>query len=348
MRRPEIARQGGAACLERTEPERPGKGFALAWAFPRLQSSPHDAFLVLDADCALDPQALRVLDSMLQSGARVLQANHRIINTDASPIALAAAVGRRLEYDLFFAPKSRCGLAVLLVGTGMVFHRSVLQQFPWSSHSCSEDTEYTIRLAREGLPVHFAANAWVEIRAAETPQQLRVQRSRWARGNLALGKSEALRLIGSGLRQRAPLLIDLGWTLLVLSRPLVLLHLAATQLAGTILYWLDPRPVSRNLFVAGLLLLVGFALYLSLGVLAVGLTRTRFRHLLSAPWVVVQLTAVALLSLVRSHHAPWNRTPAISPLCSEKREFRSGGFPGGRARWASPSHREKSEFRSQY
>jgi hypothetical protein len=149
----------------------------------------------------------------------------------------------------------------------------------------------------------------VECRGAETPAQLRVQRHRWARGNLALSKSQAWRLIGTGLWHRRPLLTDLGWTLLLLSRPLVLLHLIATQLTGAILYWLDPSPASRYLFAASSLLLAVYGVYFSLGVLALGPTRKRLRHLLCAPWVVVQLITIALLSLLRSHHAPWTRTP---------------------------------------
>lgn len=305
----QVARQRGVDCIERSDPARPGKGFALGWALDQLRAAPHDALLVLDADCTLDSQALQVLDAFLQDGARVLQANHRVVNADASPISYAAAVGRRLEYDLFFSPKSRCGLAVLLVGTGMLLHRCVLEQDPWSSHSCTEDTEYTLQLARRGLPVRFAANAWVECRGAETVEQLRIQRSRWARGNLALGKSQAARLVRAGWRQRNLLMFDLGVSLLVLSRPLVLLHLATTVLLGTMLPWLVPGTLSAYLARTSLLVLLGYAVYLALGIASLGLNGTRLRHLLRAPWVVVRLATISLAALVRPRQAPWTRTP---------------------------------------
>ena len=120
------AEQAGARCLTRHAPATPGKGPALTWAFDQLLATDADAFLVMDADCRLERDTLRIVDHFLQDGDRVLQTNHRVTNADASPISYAAAVGRTLEYDLFFAPKSRLGLAVLLVGTGMVFQRSVL------------------------------------------------------------------------------------------------------------------------------------------------------------------------------------------------------------------------------
>ena len=88
-----VARQRGVDCIERSDPARPGKGFALGWALDQLRAAPHDALLVLDADCTLDSQALQVLDAFLQDGARVLQANHRVVNADASPISYAGSGG---------------------------------------------------------------------------------------------------------------------------------------------------------------------------------------------------------------------------------------------------------------
>ncbi len=306
----EIARGAGVTCLERNDPDRLGKGYALAWALERLQQDrAHDAYVILDADCTLDPQALRVADAFLTSGARVLQTNHRIMNPDATPISYAAAVGRRLEYDLFFAPKSCFGFAVLLVGTGMVLHRSVLEQCPWTSHSCTEDTEYTIRLAEQHQPVRFASNAWIECRAAETISQLRIQRNRWAQGNLSLGRSLSLRLMGSGILQGPWLLADLGWTLLLLSRPLILAHLAATVVFSLLLLWLAPGAVSQSLFFVTLGLLAAYGVYLLLGILTLGLTARRAKHLLGAPWVLIELVAISLRAVFRPEFGPWRKTP---------------------------------------
>ncbi len=136
-----------------------------------------------------------------------------------------------------------------------------------------------------------------------------MQRSRWAHGNLALGKSQALHLIGAGIRHRNLLLLDLGATLLLLSRPLVLLHLAATLLLAAALNWLAPGPLSRWLWQASLLVLVGDAAYLALGVISLGMTATRFQHLLRAPWVIARLAAISCLALVRPRPAAWTRTP---------------------------------------
>ena len=104
-------------------------------------------------------------------------------------------------------------------------------------------------------------------------------------------------------------MFDLGVTLLVLSRPLVLLHLAATVLLGTMLPWLVPGTLSAYLARASLLVLLGYAVYLALGIASLGLNGTRLRHLLRAPWVVARLATISLAALVRPHQAPWTRTP---------------------------------------
>src|SRR5262249_5144144 len=63
----EIARAAGATVLERTNTELRGKGYALDWAFDRLMKedagTAHEAaaFVIVDADTAVDPAFLRTM-----------------------------------------------------------------------------------------------------------------------------------------------------------------------------------------------------------------------------------------------------------------------------------------------
>ncbi len=306
----ELAREMGVTCWERDDPASPGKGPALGWAFQRLLQGSADAFLVLDADCQLASEALRIVDAFLQAGDRVLQLNHAVCNPDASPISYAAGVGRTLEYDLFFAPKSRLGLSVMLVGTGMVLHRETLERTPWSSTSCAEDTEYTQRLAEQRQPVRFVANAHVRVASVESAEALRIQRGRWAAGNLPLGQRHALRLLWRGIRERNLLLADFAWTLLLLSRPLVLLHLAATLAVGLLLLprWVPPR-LSGMLAGLTLALVPLYGAYLISGIVSLGMNRTRAGHLLRSPGVLLRLCTISLWALIGPRSAHWARTP---------------------------------------
>ena len=180
----QIARDYGVTVLERNDASKTGKGHAVSWAIRQLENRPFDALVIVDADCKLSRESLRIVDSQIRQGASAVQLNHRVTNPDANAISYAAAVGRVLEYDLFFAPKSQLGLNAMLVGTGMVLTKDLLQQVPWDSTSCAEDTEYTLRLTRENVPIRFASQAHVEVQSAASREQMQVQAS-------ALGKRQS-------------------------------------------------------------------------------------------------------------------------------------------------------------
>jgi glycosyltransferase involved in cell wall biosynthesis len=304
----EVARAGGVICLERRDTARRGKGFALEWAFARVLPPGFDAVVVLDADCRLDRHALRAFDHCLAAGDRVLQASYVASNPDASATSYAVAVGNALENELFYAPKSRLGLAVFLRGTGMVLHSDVLARHPWDARSAVEDTEYSVRLLRAGLPIRFLRGVRVWSDFPQGRDDLRVQRARWA-GNVGFGRREALGLLADGLLRGRPLLIDAGWTLGVLSRPLVLLQLLAALALAGLGVWQAPGSVSAALLAAALTLAAMQGAYFALGVALLGLDRRRFRRLLGAPLVVLELLGMALAGMVRSGTGPWVRTP---------------------------------------
>lgn len=309
----EIARQSGACCLERHDPARGGKGHALAWALPQILDETFDAVVVLDADCHLDVTSLRRVDWFLREGHPVVQLNHRVLNPDESAISYAAAVGRTLEYDLFFAPKSRVGGAVLLVGTGMVFAARILSDHPWQAHTCAEDTEYTVQLTRAGVPVRFLSNAHIGCRSVTSAMDLNVQRKRWASGNLQLGRTQALRWIVQATLGGRWRLADLAWSLLLASRPLWLLHLALTLLSAGLAGILAHRgviaPWPRPILYATVALPILYGVYFLSGIIWLGVTARRVLLLVQAPLVIARLIQIALRALFSPVETRWARTP---------------------------------------
>jgi cellulose synthase/poly-beta-1,6-N-acetylglucosamine synthase-like glycosyltransferase len=304
----EIANNNGATCLERYDEEKKGKGFALEWGFKQILAEKHDALVVLDADCQLDNHALRIFDYYLKKGEKVLQANDAASNPDNNAMSYAVAVGNLIENRLFYAPKSRLGLAVLLRGTGMVFRREVLEQHPWKAHSAVEDAEYTLRLIKSGIKVRFINEVNVFSEFPDQKNQLQVQRMRWAK-NLGFSKMWAFRLIREGMIQGRGLLIDAGWTLLVLSRPLVLLELFIAVILGLFCAWLLPGPLSKGLFAVGLILLLIQFVYFGLGVALLGMNSRRIVLLLSSPATIGRLILISLLGVFGVRGNIWARTP---------------------------------------
>ena len=114
------------------------------------------------------------------------------------------------------------------------------------------------------------ANVHVVQAAAERVEQLAVQRVRWASGTWQLGKRSAIGLISKGLLTGRVLLADAGWTLLIVSRPLVLLHLSLTLIAAALVAWLFPTPVSWMCFESSGCLLAFYVAYFGFGIAKVG------------------------------------------------------------------------------
>jgi 1,2-diacylglycerol 3-beta-glucosyltransferase len=312
----EVAAAGGAVVLERRDDKRRGKGFALAWALERVLPERPDAVVVLDADCRIDRHALRAFDERLAAGDAVLQANDVAANPEDSGVSYAVAVGNLLENDLFYAPKSRLGMAVLLRGTGMVFRRDVLERHPWRALSVTEDTEYTLALLRAGVHVRFVLHARVLSDFPAHAGDLRVQRQRWA-GSLRFGKGQALRLMAEGIVSRRGVLLDLGWTLLVLSRPLVLAEALAALLLAVLCVWLAPGALSTSLLATGLTILLLQGLYVGLGVVRLGVNLRRLSLLAGSAVALARLLWITLQGVFGGGKLAWATTIRRSNAESE-------------------------------
>lgn len=305
----QVAAERGATCLVRTDPGRRGKGYALEWAFGRILPAGHDVLVVIDADCRLDGHALRVFDGCLEEGDQVLQANDIASNPDDGAISYAAAVANTIENELFYEPKSRLGLAVFLRGTGMVLRREILERFPWQARSIAEDAEYTLSLLRGGIRVRFIGNVRVVSDFPVRRDQLRIQRTRWIGGSLAFARTHAVRMIWEGLVGRRGLLIDGGWTMLVLVRSLVLLGLISVLALGALCAWRAPGTLSSILVWTGLGLALMQAIYLGMGITLLGLNGRRARFLLSIPIVATRMVAIALAGIIGVDQGLWAMMP---------------------------------------
>jgi cellulose synthase/poly-beta-1,6-N-acetylglucosamine synthase-like glycosyltransferase len=305
----DVARAEGVACLERVDRQLRGKGHALAWGFEQIAPRGFDAVLVLDADCVPAPHALRAFDARLRQGELVLQSRYVADNAETSPTSYALAVGNFVENDWFYRPKHHLGLAVFLRGTGMVFHRSILERFPWNAHSIVEDVEYGLTLLRHGIRVAFVDDVTVRSAFPDRPDQLRIQRQRWACGNAKLGKLQAVPLLFDGLRSRNLALCDAGWTLLVQSRPLVLALLAAAFACCTLACFLAPEPAAWFGWLAAGGLVTALTVYLVAAVYQFGLSPRRIGLFLRSPIVALRLAAIAVAALAHAGPRDWLRTP---------------------------------------
>lgn len=301
------AREAGADVLVRHDPERRGKGYALALAFDRVLSDAFaDAVVVVDADTLVSSNLLRAFAARLDDGAPAIQAHYGVRNPEASWRTGMTALAFALFHGVRSQGRERLGCSAGLRGNGMCFARRVLEQVPHQAFSVVEDLEYGIRLGLAGHRVHYAPEAEV---LGEMPGQAgtsRSQRRRWEGGRLLMARRYALALLRRGAAERDRVLLDLALDLL--TPPLA--HLSGGAVTGlavaAVASWFFGRPLAALwLWGAGV---AAIGIYVIRGWRLSGLRWRGLSVLLHAPEYLAWKVGLALGRRPESRDE-WVRTP---------------------------------------
>ncbi|WP_133365826.1 glycosyltransferase family 2 protein [Qipengyuania sediminis] len=301
-----IARLAGVEAIERHDPGRRGKGFALAYGRDHLaRGVPPDAVIVLDADCRFGPGSVAALaEAAMARGAPAQAVNLIAPDSGAAPMVQISSFAMVVKNLFRSRGMQRLGGAALLTGTGMAFPWSLFAEAQLATGSIVEDLSLGIELTRAGHPPLLVEEAQVRSAPAAMQDALQ-QKRRWEHGFLETLHRRALPVLGHGLRRGAWPEILLGLHLIV--PPLALLVLVALlalfAAGGLAVLGASTGPA---LFLAALLamaaILIGAAWviggreYLSSGAL------------LRAPLYVLWKLPI-YTGFLKKPQASWNRTP---------------------------------------
>jgi len=196
------------------------------------------------------------------------------------------------------------GLSSLLRGTGMCFSTEMLQKFSWKSFSEAEDLEFSLQLIQNGGKIHFVPETKIlAIQPSGMPTAY-TQKRRWAGGTLRIIRSNVLKLLGRGVVNFKPRLVELAFTLTILSRPsLILLNLLAL-LATVVL----PVEFETTLVWWGVILLLAQICYLGLSLLLAESKARALKTLYLAPFYLLWLFSIQIASLFRGRPEGWQKT----------------------------------------
>ncbi|MGF1469605.1 MAG: glycosyltransferase family 2 protein [Sandaracinaceae bacterium] len=211
-----LAREAGAEVIERDDPDRRGKGYALERAFEHVLADPSvEAVLVVDADTSVEPNFLVAMASAFAGGADGVQCRYLVGNPDASPRARLMNVAL-LAFNVA-RPKARerFGLSVGILGNGFGLHRRVLEALPYTARSVVEDLEYHLMMVRRGFRVRFVEATAVTADVPVRSDAQASQRARWEGGRYRMIREHAPALVGEVARGRLRLLEPLGELLLL-------------------------------------------------------------------------------------------------------------------------------------
>lgn len=291
--------------VERFDPARRGKGYALEFAFGQILTDwPEcEAVVVIDADTQSDAGLLTVLNDELNDRHDAVQAAYLGSNTGESWRTWLQQAAWSLFNFLRPLGRVTIGGSSPLLGNGMCFSRALLEQTPWQAFSIAEDVEFAMRLAARGTRIQFTTRACVYGQMARSSAQATAQRLRWEEGRSLSRRT----FIGSLLKQwwNEP-----RWVLI--EAILDLLFPPTAALAGTIVAALALSMITSSAL-AQFLSAVAVML-LSCSVLA-GLIATRspgsaYLALLASPVYVLWKTALVPQRWLRRKNllSQWVRT----------------------------------------
>jgi cellulose synthase/poly-beta-1,6-N-acetylglucosamine synthase-like glycosyltransferase len=300
------AKEAGAMVLERRDPERRGKGYALAYAFEQVQKDGiADAVVVIDADSTAAPNLLRAFARRFEAGANAVQATYGVRNPDASWRTRLMVIALALFHVLRSLGRERLGLSAGLRGNGMGLSREVLRRVPHDAFSIVEDLEYGIKLGYAGHRVHYVPEAFVFGDMASRGRASGSQRRRWEQGRAAIARAIGPKLLLEGVLRRDAVLLDLAMDLLV--PPLASIALAAAVGTALAVAWHRMLGGSPAVVIPWLLSIGFIAVYVLRGV---SLSGTGIRGLLALLWAPVYVIWKIGLRFRRSAHGSneWIRT----------------------------------------
>jgi cellulose synthase/poly-beta-1,6-N-acetylglucosamine synthase-like glycosyltransferase len=210
------AREAGALVLERWNPERRGKGYALAHAVDAsLAHGFADAIVVVDADTTVSPNLLAAFDASLSRGLDALKADYGVRNPNDSRRTRLTALGLAVFHGVRSVARERLGLSCGLRGNGMCFRTALLRRLPPRAFSITEDLEYGIHLGLAGVRVAYVGEARVLGEMPVTSEGSRSQRERWENGRRALAREYVPALLRRAVARRDAMMLDLALDLLV-------------------------------------------------------------------------------------------------------------------------------------
>ena len=298
-----IAKVRGAKVVERNDPEKHGKGHALAFGRDCLAESPPDVVIILDADCELTSGSAAALAmSALECGA-AQAVNLQQARAGASPLVQISNFAILIKNLVRSRGVQRIGGGIPLYGTGMAFSWETFASANLASGHLVEDMQLAIDLARAGVRARLVENASVTSSSAAVADTMQ-QRRRWEHGFLQTALSQALPLLAEGVRARSRHMFALGLHLMV--PPLALLFILALAMLAALLA-LGETGQTWGPFIALLAALSGASAAVFAAWLVEGRGMLSLRSLLFAPAYLAWKMPV-YIGFIFARQGRWNRT----------------------------------------
>jgi len=177
----QIAKNMGIRVLERNDPVKKGKNYALEYAFSILLKEDYELFAVIDADTIVEPN---FISEISQVDGDLIQVRYGQLHTKHT------MKSRRMHLAFlafnYLRPLGRqyWGFSSGIFGNGYAIRRKTLEANPLIPTSIVEDLAYHIDLIRNGYKVQFTDQTAVFSEIYVNNRGFQTQRARWEGGRL--------------------------------------------------------------------------------------------------------------------------------------------------------------------
>jgi len=299
-----LAAAAGAEVVERHDPERRGKGYALRFAVEHLAADPPDVVVIVDADCRMRAGSLALLVGRAAAEQRPMQATFAMRAPNRHPRALVSELAVIVRNRVRLEGMRRLGMPCHMTGSGMAFPWRVLDRAPPMAGHIVEDLMMGIAVALQGHPPVYCPKAEVTSLLPDRADAAFGQRRRWEHGQLETLFDHAPRLLVAGVRRRRLGLFALGLDLVIPPTALLttLLVLGTVAAAG-----LAMMGATRSLAVWAPAL-AGLSLAVVLGWARYGRERIPLAALLTVPRYLLWKVPMYAAFLMGVRQRSWERT----------------------------------------
>lgn len=230
-----VTRAVGATVIERQEPDRRGKGYALDYGLQFIAADPPEVVVVVDADCVVHPGTIEQITRLATALARPVQATYLMKQPD-NPAPRDAVSALAFMVKNLVRPRglNRLGLPCLLTGTGMALPWSVICEVSLASSNIVEDMQLGLDLAMAGHAPIFCSDAKVTGLLPQQKHATKSQRTRWEHGHLQTLLTQVPALLTASVRQKRFELLVIALDLCVPPLSLLVMMWAAAM-GGTLL-----------------------------------------------------------------------------------------------------------------
>ena len=198
-----VAKAGGAEVVERNDPTKRGKGYALDIGVRHLSSGPPRVVIIVDADCKLADGAIDYLAHTSVTTGRPVQALYLMTAPITSEINhQVAEFSWRVKNWLRPAGLDAFKLPCQLMGTGMAFPWDVIRSANLANSQIVEDLKLGLDLTLAGHPPVFCSYARVTSEFPSSAKGAGTQRKRWEQGHLDLIFKSAPRMLSLAIARR--------------------------------------------------------------------------------------------------------------------------------------------------